>query len=372
MLYYPHGGGIKTYIDSKRLIYRKQNINHILIAPNFKNPGKLEKVQDGSLTTYYIPCLNITLFGTPYSIFSSFKPVAEIVEKEKVDVIEIGDKITTLLFKNKIKKLHQYGKVKIFGFSHERADNFAKTVIGDNVIGRFVSNLFIKRFVGAVDAILTNSDFTGSEILKHSPSDKFFVICLGINVADFTKDKYYDQKLYNQLSENGKKSLLVHVGRLDKDKKIDLLFDFAAALDADKYKLVIAGGGAYENKLKNLPTVELIGYIPHEEVKKYLAVCSLGILVNDIEPYGLVGLEMMAMGLLILGPNQGGLTTFLRPEFSWLLPHRKSDYLAAFEEWENLLEERKEKMSQAAVSQVQKYTLEKMVEQLLNVYQNHG
>ncbi len=370
-LYYPHGGGVKTYIESKRLVYKQRQISHLLIAPNFDNPNQLEIKRDGSSTIYFIPCFKISLAGTSYFIFRGFKKAAEIIKQENPDVIEIGDKIITLLFKKSIKKLHKVSAARIFVFSHERADNFAQMVTGSKLVGRFFAQLFIKRFIGAGDAVITNSNFTAEEILKYLPPRKVFVLALGINVNDFDRQKCFDQKLYNDFSENGKKTLLIHVGRLDKDKKTGLLVDFAENLDADKYKLIIVGGGGYEKFIKNIPAVKFIGYRPHEEVKKYLAVADLGILVNNIEPYGLVGLEMMAMSLPVLGPNQGGLTTFLKKDFAWLLPYNKQAYLDVLRQWREMSDTEKQAMSKLARQEAEKYTLENMVDNLIKVYESY-
>lgn len=368
-LYYPHGGGIKTYIDNKRLIYKKRNTPHILLAPNVENMDKVEKVTDGSLTLYYLPSRKISFTGTPYYVFKDFDDIKKVLEEEKPEVIEIGDKMTTLFFKKRIQDLHKILDVKIFAFSHERADNFTKTVVGNKIIGSLLASFVMKRFVDAVDYVITNSEFTAEEIHRRTTADKIFVVYLGIDSSGLSREEYFSQELRDKLSENGQKSLLIHVGRLDKDKKIDLLVRVAEKLDAEKYKLVIVGGGSHEKYIKDLPAVEFIGYVKYEKVKKHLAVCDLGILVNDIEPYGLVGLEMMAMELPVLGPNKGGLPSFLRPEFAWLLPYDPQAYLEALEEWSSLSPEEKKQKSQAAKNEVGKYSLDHMVDQILEIYQ---
>ena len=368
-LYYPHGGGIKTYIDNKRLVYKQRNIPHILLAPNVENMDKIEKVTDGSLTLYYLPSRKISFTGTPYYVFKDFNDIKKVLTAESPDIIEIGDKMTTFFFKKKIQKLHQDLNVKIFAFSHERADNFSKTVIGNKFMGSLLASMVMKRFVDAVDYVITNSEFTAEEIRHRTTADKIFVVYLGIDSSGLNREKYFNQDLRDKLSENGNKHLLIHVGRLDKDKRIGLLVQIAKKLDANRYKLVIVGGGSHEKLIKDLPAVEFIGYVKYEEVKKYLAVCDLGILINDIEPYGLVGLEMMAMELPVLGPNKGGLPSFLRKEFAWLLPHHAEDYLQALEEWSSLPVEIKKQKSQLARKEVSKYTLDTMVDQLLAIYQ---
>lgn len=368
MLYSPHGGGIKTYIDNKIIYFKKKKIKHILIAPNINNPNKIEKTIDGSSTVYYIPCVNIIISGVTYSIFRGFKTINLILKQEKPDVIEIGDKTTTLLFSRQIKKIHNIINVKIFGFSHERADMFAKSLIKNKFISSLIATIFISRFISAVDQVIANSKYTGEEILNFLSYDKLNIVGLGINVEVFNKDKYFNKKLYNQLSDNGRKKIIIHIGRIDKDKKIDLLIDIVSEINPDIYKVLIVGGGSLENDLKKISVVELLGYIPYNNIKKYLAVADLGILVNNAEAFGLVGLEMMAMRLPIIAPNQGGLASYMSSNFAFLCDHNKKSYLDALSNWEKLSKKRKELMGKEAEKVAQKYSIDKMVENLLKVY----
>lgn len=363
VLYYSHGGGIKTYIDNKRLVYQKNKIQHILIAPNEKNPKQLEKIQTGSLISYYVPCVKFKLFGTAYVIFKNFKTIESILEKERPDVIEIGDKITTLFFKEKIKKIHQKIKTKIFGFVHERSDNFAINITGSKTLGNLIARIFNKRFLHSVQEVITNSEFTSKEISKYLQKNKLHILHLGINVATFKNFK-------NAKTTPDKKKIIIHVGRLDKDKKVDLLIKIAEKIDPKKYTLVIAGGGSLEDKLKKIPAVNLLGYVSQTEVKKYLSTADLGILVNDVEPYGLVGLEMMSAGMAILAPKDGGLITFLKKDFAFFCEHTPESYLAALNSWAKMSEKQKNAMGQSATKEAKKYTIENMVEKLLAIYKH--
>ncbi len=240
-LYYPHGGGIKTYIEDKRTVYRMRGIDHVLIAPNVEHTKELKTERNGSTVIYYMPCFKLTLFGTPYYIFSGFKKITEILKKEQPNIIELGDKTTTLLYKNSIRRLHHYFTTTIFAFSHERADNFSKTVTGSELIGGIMGRIFLKRFIDSADVLLTNSAYTAEEMQPYVSTDTITVIKLGIDVTEFSKDTSYDAALYQRLSDKGTKTLLIHVGRLDTDKKIDLLVAMAAELDVKRYKLIIVG-----------------------------------------------------------------------------------------------------------------------------------
>lgn len=367
-LYFSGGGGIKTYIDSKSCLLKERGVEHLIIAPNTENCDKIKKETHQCAVIYYLPCFKVTFKKTSYFHFKNFKNIKKVLLEEKPDVLEIGDKITPLLYGKKIKRLHQVLNCKIFAFSHERADKFSKVVLGQFLSKFGFANFLIKRFVKAADAAITNSNFTAEELLKYLPENQVHIVQLGTNFNGFSKEKYFNKDLYNKLSQNGQKKVLIHVGRLDKDKQIGLLVEFAKQLDFTKYNLLVVGQGGLQNKLAKLNSVTYIGQVSHEKVKEYLAVSDLGILVNNIEPFGLVGLEMMAMGLPILGPNQGGLTTFLKKDFAYLLPYDKCAYMAALDQFERLPAEKIKKMSEVAQTEVAKYTVKNMVDELLAIY----
>lgn len=376
-LYFPRGGGIKTYIDAKRLEYQKRGIPHILIAPDTTRSKTIRAETSGCLKAYFVPSIEIMHQGVRYFMFRHFRFIEEIVAREKPETIEIGDKFTPLFFHERLLQLKKISGAKIFVFSHERADNYIRVAYGlfkkrsfSNRLKYFFLHSFtemlLRRFLSCADEILANSDYTAEE-LRAFTKKKISVISLGIEPEQFQREKYFDKNLRDTLSGNGKKTVLVHVGRLDKEKKIGLLVNIARRLDPRLYTLAVAGGGTEEAELKKIPCVHLTGYVSHDVVKKYLSVSDLGILVNDIEPFGLVALEMMALGLPIVGPDSGGLSGILERSFSWKMPHDEAEYLRAIEEW---------KMSRGKINFgenarrifLEKYTSRAMVDALLLAY----
>lgn len=376
-LYFPRGGGIKTYIDTKRAEYKKRNIDHCIIAPSTKKHDSVHIEVDGSTRVYYVPTMEITIQGVKYFFFRHFKDIEEILKKEMPHVIEIGDKFTTLFFHEKIKKLKKKIGAKVYVFSHERADNFinvAYDLYRKHSFANKIKNIFflsfekvlLKKFVDVADVVLCNSELTADELRPFAPG-RVKIVSLGIEGSEFSREKYFDQKLRDELTENGKKKVLIHVGRIDKEKKIDLLVDFWKRIDCDRYSLVVVGGGTQESELKKIPCAKVTGYVKLEIVKKYLCASDLGVLVNDIEPFGLVALEMMAVGLPILGPDKGGLSGILKDHFSWRLPHNADAYIQALQEWE--ARDDKAELGKNALKEFNDhYTSSVMVDSLLSIY----
>ena len=369
---YSRKGGITTYINNKKTVYNQKGIEHIIISPRKDGGDTVTVQQDGLAKIYLVPGRKLKLDKVDNFFYRNFSSLKEILVKEKPEILEIGDSFTATFYGKRLRRLMKGNGGKIFFFVHERLDNFYRQIFPSGIpriFGMFATWFLRRRFLAIADAIIANSEFTAQE--SRARTKKLVaVLPLGLDLKEF-KNIQKDQRLYDQLSSSGGKFIIIHVGRLERDKKIDLLVDFAKDLDHNKYQLVVLGDGLYKDKLNKIPGVTVTGLMPPPEVRRYLKIANLGILVNDIEPYGLVGLEMMASGLPVLGPNKGGLTTFLRKEFAWLLPYNKDKYLQALQQWNNLGPVEKTKLGQAAIKEAQNYSLNRMVDHILKIYQTH-
>lgn len=377
-LYFPRGGGIKTYIDTKRKRLQTIGIQHCIIAPNTQETTRIRKEEKGLLRIYYLPSRRLLVNGVVYYLFTNFSDIEKVLTYERPQILEIGDKFTPLIFYKKLKKLTSRLGIKVFVFSHERADNFITTSlrllrkhsVWNTIRFRFflsLEKMLIKKFVGVADHIICNSGFTAEEIIPYTKKEKVHILSLGIDEESFDSKFSYDENLRKKLSENEKKKVLIHVGRLDREKRIELLRELAVKLDPKHYTFVVVGSGADENLLKKIPSVFVTGYRNQEEVKKYLFASDIGVLVNDKEPFGLVALEMMAASLPILGPCSGGLSEILKRTFAWKLPYDADAYLGALKEWEEF--SHKEILKNNAHKEFMTfYTSKIMVENLLKIY----
>ncbi|MFA5800189.1 MAG: glycosyltransferase [Candidatus Peribacteraceae bacterium] len=94
------------------------------------------------------------------------------------------------------------------------------------------------------------------------------------------------------------------VSTLARYKRIDLAI---LAANARKVPLKIVGEGTEYKRLRSLagPTVQFLGYVPHEELKKLYADARATIFPGD-EDFGLVPLESLACGTPVIAFRAGG------------------------------------------------------------------
>lgn len=112
---------------------------------------------------------------------------------------------------------------------------------------------------------------------------------------------------YKNIKVKRDRNLFVSVNRLVTYKRVDLIIK--AFKQLPDYKLVVAGTGDEEQKLKNLAgkskNIKFVGFVSEEEKFRLFASANAFIQLS-YEDFGLVPVESMAMGTPVIGLNAGG------------------------------------------------------------------
>ena len=125
----------------------------------------------------------------------------------------------------------------------------------------------------------------------------------GVNLENFQPSRR-DEELRNNLSENGRKTIVGYVGRLANEKRID---DLAILDSQPNIQIVIVGIGPAESKLrKALPHARFVGYQSGLELARYVASFDLFVHTGKHETFCQSIQEALASGVPVIGPNSGG------------------------------------------------------------------
>jgi glycosyltransferase involved in cell wall biosynthesis len=136
----------------------------------------------------------------------------------------------------------------------------------------------------------------------------------GINSMLYNPN-HYDKDMRDYLSDgNSNATLLLYVGRLSREKRVEML---RPALDViPNVRLAIVGDGPFRDDLeriyKNSP-VKFTGYLFGEELAKAYASADIFVFTGANETFGNVVLEAMASGLPVVAPNSGGVMDMVKP-----------------------------------------------------------
>lgn len=122
-------------------------------------------------------------------------------------------------------------------------------------------------------------------------------------------------------------SNFVFVGTLIKRKyPAEIVPALATAFGTDKFSISYIGKGAevskitkFAKKFNVVPQVHLLGYIERDEVVRQLQINDVFVMISKNEAFGLVYLEAMAQGLIVIASREEG--------FDGIIEHGKNGFL---------------------------------------------
>lgn len=128
--------------------------------------------------------------------------------------------------------------------------------------------------------------------------------------------------------------LLGWVGRLSREKGLDVLLEALSRLEGLHWKLAVVGEGAEEPPLRRLATslgidgrVHWAGYV--EEAARLFRAFDLFCLSSRSEGTPIVLLEAMAAGVPVVATEVGGIADVVGPDSAQLVPPERPECLAA-------------------------------------------
>jgi 1,2-diacylglycerol 3-alpha-glucosyltransferase len=186
------------------------------------------------------------------------------------------------------------------------------------------------------DYIIAPSDKIKNDLLSLGIRKPIEVIPTGVDVEKFKiSQKDFLRKKFN-LKEDEK--ILLHVGRLGKEKSVDfLLYAFKIILKNDpKAHLIIVGYGPESDNLKQLSqslgiqeNVHFTGLIDPKEIPLAYNGADLFVFSSQTETQGLVVLEAMASELAIVAVNDEALLETLENNVDGVMVEKNEEKFAA-------------------------------------------
>lgn len=115
------------------------------------------------------------------------------------------------------------------------------------------------------------------------------------------------------------KKLILSLGYLEERKGVQDLIKAFKQIEDEDYRLVIAGTGPYEEKLKekasNDDRIEFVGYLSEQEKANYFDTADLFVLPTHHDPWGLVVNEAIYYGTPVITTEASGAKELLDEEY---------------------------------------------------------
>lgn len=305
------GGGVRTYLLHKRShILASTPHSHLMIIPGPSD----EIVEEDRKVTITIASPRVP--GSPhYRLMLRNRAVRAALERYRPDLIECQDAYNLPWAAIGYRKTHPETAL-VAAYMTD-----FPTVYVERPLSRFLT----KPVAGALaricygycgflyrhfDAVFALSENGGAGKLRSLGIRSVDVVPLGVELGEFSSTRR-DLRLREKLGVAEDQPLLVYVGRLDGEKKPDLVVDaFRQLPEALGAKLVLIGEGPLKAEIAALDDERIIlpGYMKSRaELARWLASADVYVSGMANETFGVSILEAQASGLPVVGVAAGAM-----------------------------------------------------------------
>lgn len=313
--YAPTGGGVRTFLHAQRDWCREHGIEHVLMVP-----GPTDTItRDGVLTTItiaspFVPGSNV------YRLLLRSDRVLRLLRAELPDVIELHCAYnlpwTALLHRRR------HGGIVSAFYMTDLPVAYVEAPLRGR-IGPRIARLARRAAERYLRTLYTRCDFTIAispamqERLREFGVAHARCVPLGVDTSLFSPTRR-SVEVRARLGAGVDDLVLVYAGRLDAEKRPDVLFDAFALLPDDiRPRLVVAGEGPMRERLAARATadarVTLLPFIQDRaELATLLASADVYVSAMPHETFGLSVAEAQASGLPVVGVRAGAMTDRVR------------------------------------------------------------
>lgn len=197
-------------------------------------------------------------------------------------------------------------------------------------IGQIAGDFYMKQIIKLFNKVdyVTAPTLIGTAILAAYHVNKpMQALSNGIDLEQFKRPSKTALENFRVKYKFSNSPIILYIGRLDKEKKVNILIEAMQYLPKDlDFQLVIEGKGQQMDVLIGLAEnlglknkVRFMGFINEDELKALYAVSSIFVMPSTAELQSLVTMEAMAMGLPVIGAHAGALPYLIKPDVNGYL-----------------------------------------------------
>lgn len=308
--YAPTGGGVRTMLHAERDWCREQGLQHVLIVPGAEDTV----TRDGPLTTHTVAS-PLLPGSTVYRLLHRSDKVLRILRDEMPDVIELHCAYnlpwTALWHRRRHPAI--VSALYMTDLPVAYVDAPLRRRAGGLVAGvaRRIVERYLRELYTRCDVTIAISPAMRTRLLAMGVRQALYVP-LGVDVDTFSPARRSDERRA-ELGATANDVVMVYAGRLDAEKRPDIVFDaFERLPDRLSARLVIAGDGPMRGRLEERaasnPRVRVAPFVQDRaELATLLASCDVYASAMAHETFGLSVVEAQACGLPVVGVHAGAM-----------------------------------------------------------------
>ncbi len=318
------GGGVGTYLRHKRQhILATMPHRHLLIVPGPRD----EVVEEERAITVTIASPRVP--GSPnYRLLLRNHAVRRALERFKPDLIECQDAYN-LPWAAIGHVRRQPGTALVAAYMTDFPTVYVERPFR-KVVGKTLASAasrlcywYCGKLYRRFDGMFALSANGGLAKLQSLGLDRIEVVPLGVELGDFSPGRR-DPQLRRRLGIGDDQPLLVYAGRIDGEKRVQLLIDaFRLLPDELGAHLILIGDGPLRDSILELgdPRIHALGYVrDRSELARWLATADIYVSGMADETFGVSIVEAQASGLPVVGVAAGAMVDRVTPEIGRLGP----------------------------------------------------
>ena len=326
------GGGVRTYLLHKRQhILERTGDRHLLIIPGARD----EIVEEGRVITVTIASRRVP--GSPnYRLLLRNGAVRKVLERFRPDLIECQDAYNLPWTALAYRKRHPGTAVTaayMTDFPTVYVDRPFSKIFG-RALARQCARLcysYVGRLYRRFDRVVALGEHGGAARLRSLGVERIEVIGLGVDTDEFGPQRR-DPELRKSLGLGEGQPLLIYVGRLDREKRPDVVVEAFRRLPAKLgAQLVLIGDGPLRAEIAALEDrrIHMPGFIScRPGLSRWLASADIYVSAMADETFGVSIIEAQASGLPVVGVSAGAMIDRVPPSLGRLGPVGDSKAMA--------------------------------------------
>jgi 1,2-diacylglycerol 3-alpha-glucosyltransferase len=202
----------------------------------------------------------------------------------------------------------RYGMPIVFTY-HTQLEAYAHYVPFEPNATRFAAVQLTRTFANLTDAVVVPTSAMAHRLGELRVRARIEIVPTGIDVARFAAGRR-DETLRTRLGVAPGDRLLLSVGRLAKEKNVELLLRALALTHDASLKLMVAGDGPLRHDLESLARqcdlagrVRFLGPVARDELPDLYASADAFVMPSTTETQGLVLAEALAAGAYIIAAD---------------------------------------------------------------------
>ncbi len=310
--YHPTVDGAVVAMETAASGLEKRGHEVVIFAPDVSPRPPAKR------TVHYLPSTEFKKYPG-YRVVFSPSNMLELMRREKVDVIHSHGLASMAILSLTASRALKIPHVLTFHtMAHEAFNHYSPLPIRQELSNALVW-MYLRNMLKRPEVVIAPSRPVKEELLaNHIWMKACEVVPTGVDTERFSPEKY-DRKFLGRYGLEGKRVIL-HVGRLSKEKRLDIVLHAIAELahkDPNLALLVIGTGPAADFHKKQAADlgiadrVVFTGYLSDDELPVAYASCESLVIASTFETQGLVVLEALASGTPVVGIRYRAIPEFI-------------------------------------------------------------